>query len=114
ACLARASVCLVPSRFEAFGYTCLEAMSCGRPVVASKVGGLPEIISDGQDGQLVAPDDPDALSEAVIGLLTDPDLRWRLGSAARATVLQRFAAPVVARAVTALYIDAAAAATLGP
>lgn len=110
---ARATACLVPSRFEAFGYACVEAMSCGRPVVASASGGLAEIIGDGHDGILVGTSDPAALSEAAIRLLTDPDLRRRIGQAARATVEQRFAAPVVARRMTALYVDAVSAGTIG-
>jgi glycogen(starch) synthase len=104
---ARATVCLVPSRFEAFGYTCLEAMACGRPVIASAAGGLPEIVSEGHDGRLVKPGDAPALAQAVVALLRDRDLRRRLGDAARATVEQRFAAPIVARQVAALYLSAA-------
>lgn len=105
---ARASVCLVPSRFEAFGYTCLEAMACGRPVIASDTSGLSEIITTGRDGLLTAPADAAALAGATVALLTDPRLRRRLGDAARATVQQRFAAPVVARRMAALYAEAVA------
>jgi glycogen(starch) synthase len=110
---ARATACLVPSRFEAFGYTCVEAMSCGRPVVASAAGGLAEIVSDGNDGVLVQTGDPEALGQAAIRLLTDPDLRRSLGQAARASVELHFAAPTVARQMCALYIDAASAGTIG-
>jgi len=109
---ARGSVCLVPSRFEAFGYTCLEAMACGRAVVASATGGLPEIVSAGRDGLLTRPADAVALARAVVALLSDADLRRRLGDAARATVEERFATPVIARGMTALYADAASAATM--
>jgi len=110
---ARATACLVPSRFESFGYPCVEAMSCGRPVIASASGGLAEIIGDGHDGILVGTSDPGALSEAAIRLLTDPDMRRRIGQAARASVDLRFAAPVVARQMTALYLDASSAGTIG-
>jgi glycosyltransferase involved in cell wall biosynthesis len=106
---ARASVCLVPSRFESFGYTCLEAMACGRAVVASATGGLAEIVNDGHDGLLVETGDGPALAHAAIALLSDPQLRGRIEHGARATVEQRFAAPVVARRVAALYADAASA-----
>jgi glycosyltransferase involved in cell wall biosynthesis len=109
---ASATACLVPSRFEAFGYTCLEAMSCARPVVASAAGGLAEIVNDGHDGLLVEAGDPVALSRAAIRLLTDPDLRRSLGQTARAKVELQFAAPVVARQMAALYIDAASAGTI--
>jgi glycosyltransferase involved in cell wall biosynthesis len=111
--LARANVCLVPSRSESFGYTCLQAMACGRPVVASATGVLDEIVSDGVDGLRTAPEDAPALAAAAISLLSDPQRCERLGHAARATVEQRFAAPVVARRVAALYTDAASAATMG-
>jgi glycosyltransferase involved in cell wall biosynthesis len=111
--LARASVCLVPSRADASGYTCLQAMACGRPVVASATGALEELVSDGSDGLLTAPGDAAAIARAAICLLGDADRRERLGHGARGTVEQRFAAPVVARRLAALYADAASAATLG-
>jgi glycosyltransferase involved in cell wall biosynthesis len=107
---ARASACLVPSRFEAFGYTCLEAMACGRPVIASAAGGLNEIVTSGHDGLLTPPGDAGALARAAVRLLVDPDLSRRLGDSARATVVERFAAPVIAGRMSALYTDAAAAA----
>lgn len=98
-----ATVCAVPSRFESFGYTCAEAMACGRPVVAAAAGGLAEIISDGEDGFLAAPDDAEALASALGGVLVDPALQQRLGFAARETVEQRFAAPAVAARLADLY-----------
>jgi len=101
-----ASVCVVPSRFEAFGYTCVEAMACGRPVVASQAGGPGEIISDGHDGRLVPPGEPAALAEAVAELLVDAHARERIGNAARETVLRRYAAPAVAGQMTELYATA--------
>ncbi len=104
---ASAAVCVVPSRFEAFGYTCVEAMACGRPVVASRVGGLAEIVEHEREGLLVAPEDPAALAAAVIRLLGDPDLGRRLGAAARAGVLERFGAPAVAVRSAAAYAEIA-------
>ena len=103
---ARASACLVPSRFEAFPYTCLEAMACGRPVLASAAGGLTEIVTSGRDGLLAPPGDAGALARAAVRLLTDQDLSRRLAGSARATVVARFAAPVVARRMTEVYVDA--------
>jgi glycogen synthase len=91
-----ASVCVVPSRFENFPYTCVEAMACGRAVVAARGGGLPEIVSDQVDGLLVEPEDPGALARGVTGLLLDAAERRRLGSAARARVLSSFAGRAVA------------------
>jgi glycogen(starch) synthase len=86
----RAAVCVVPSLWESFGYSCLEAMACGCAVVASAVGGLPEIVTDQVDGLLVPPGRPEALAAAIIHLLSDPLKRRRLGDRARETVRNRF------------------------
>jgi glycosyltransferase involved in cell wall biosynthesis len=100
-----AAVCVVPSRFEAFPYTCLEAMACGRPVVASSVGGLPEVVGDRDGGSLVASEDSVALAQAVAALLLDPAHRRRCGEAARARVLASFASHVVAAQMVDLYSE---------
>jgi glycosyltransferase involved in cell wall biosynthesis len=68
-----------PSRYEPMGMALLEAMAYGKPVVASKVGGIPEIVHDGETGFLVPPEDPDALAEAMVKLLSDPVCRKRMG-----------------------------------
>jgi len=74
---------LVPSRYEAFGLTALEAAQMARPVVATRVGGLPEVVVDGETGLLVEPDDPAALARAIVTLLQDRVRADRLGQAAR-------------------------------
>jgi glycosyltransferase involved in cell wall biosynthesis len=74
---------LVPSRYEAFGLTALEAAQMARPVVATRVGGLPEVVVDGKTGLLVEPDDPVALARAIVTLLQDRGRAERLGRAAR-------------------------------
>lgn len=102
-----AAVCVVPSRFESFGYTCAEAMSCGRAVVAARAGGLSEMVSHGTSGLLVTPGDANALGVAVARLLRDPALRARIGAAARSTVLGSFAARIVAARMVAHYADVA-------
>jgi glycogen(starch) synthase len=85
AVLAEAAVVLMPSRWEeAFGLVALQGMQVGRPVVASAVGGLPEVVEDGVTGHLVPPEDPGALADAVAGLLEDPERAERLGAAGRA------------------------------
>ncbi len=78
------------SHEEGFSNSILEAMACGRAVVATAVGGTPEQIVDAQNGRLVPPRDPASLAVALDGLLADPALRRRLGQAARQTVEQKF------------------------
>jgi glycosyltransferase involved in cell wall biosynthesis len=80
-----------PSWAEAFPYVILEAMSVGRPIVASDVGGIGEALVDGESGMLVPKRDPDALSRALIGLLDDPARRAGLGERARQRADRRFA-----------------------
>jgi glycosyltransferase involved in cell wall biosynthesis len=75
---------------EAFGLTITEAMASGCPVVASNVGGIPELIEDGITGLLVPPADDEALRKAIARLIDDRDLRHRLSVQARARVLERF------------------------
>lgn len=75
---------------EAFLYTAVEAMSCGRAVVASRVGGVPAAITDGRDGFLVTAGDADGAAERASDLLRDADLRAAIGRAARQTVLEKF------------------------
>jgi glycosyltransferase involved in cell wall biosynthesis len=84
ATMARASVVIVPSIFpEPFGLVATEAMAVGTPVVASAVGGLPDVLDHGRAGVLVPPGDPTALRRAVVELLVDPDRRAALAAAGR-------------------------------
>jgi D-inositol-3-phosphate glycosyltransferase len=77
-----AEMVVVPSHYESFGMVALEAMACGTPVVASKVGGLAFSVQDGETGFLVPNDDPQALASKIRLLLADPSLRQRLGQQA--------------------------------
>jgi glycosyltransferase involved in cell wall biosynthesis len=97
------AVCVVPSLYDNFPYACLEAMACGKPVVASAVGGLAEIITSGQNGLLVPPDDPEALAEQLIGLLHDRPQRQHLGQNARAYVEANLSCAHIAQATLDLY-----------
>jgi len=74
-----ADVTVLPSHYESFGMVALEAMACGSPVVASRVGGLTTTVRDGVTGFLVPEGDVSALAGRLETLLADPDLRWRLG-----------------------------------
>jgi glycosyltransferase involved in cell wall biosynthesis len=88
--LEQASVVVAPCEREGFGLAAAEAMAFGRPVVAAAGGGLLELVSDGETGLLVPPRDVAALRAAVERLLADPELRGRLGGAARARARERF------------------------
>jgi glycogen synthase len=88
--LANAAAAFFPSLWENFPYACLEAMACGVAVVASRCGGFPEMIRDGESGLLAAPGDAKALAAAMTRLLLEPDLGARLGGNARETAEQRF------------------------
>jgi N-acetyl-alpha-D-glucosaminyl L-malate synthase BshA len=83
-------VFLLPSAQESFGLAAAEAMACGTPVVASRVGGLPEVITHGETGFLHPPEDLDGMAASAIALLEDQALRQRITRAARASVVQQF------------------------
>jgi glycosyltransferase involved in cell wall biosynthesis len=86
----RMTVLVHPSLAEGFGRAVLEAMALGKPVIASRVGGLREAIRDEENGFLVAPGDVDAIADRLRRLLGDPELRMRIGARARATVRAEF------------------------
>jgi glycosyltransferase involved in cell wall biosynthesis len=103
---ARAAVVACPSRREGFGVACAEGMAHARPVVASAVGGLLDLVVDGETGLLVPPRDPAALRAALERLLGDRDLRRRLGAAARERIRERFSWEAATDATLAAYRDA--------
>jgi glycosyltransferase involved in cell wall biosynthesis len=88
--LARAAVSVLPSSSEGLPYVNIESFAVGTPVVASRVGGIPEIIRDGVDGFLVPPGDPVAIADRLQVLLSDDDLRTRMGQHARHRFLTAF------------------------
>ncbi len=83
---------VLPSLHEALGVAYMEAMACELPVVGSRTGGVPELIEDGADGLLVPPGDAAALADAMRAVMSDGDLRARMGTAARQKVVARFGA----------------------
>ncbi|MEE9198382.1 MAG: glycosyltransferase [Dehalococcoidia bacterium] len=103
-----ADVCIVPSHYESFGLVAAEALACGTPVVASRVGGLSETVVDGVNGYLVPWRCPEPFAERIELLLSNDYLRDTLGAQARASV-QRFSWPLVADQVESLYCSVAQA-----
>jgi glycosyltransferase involved in cell wall biosynthesis len=100
---ARAAVVACPSRREGFGVACLEAMAHGRPVVATGVGGLRDLVVDGETGLVVPPRDPAALRSALQLLLADAGLRRRLGEAGRERARAQFSWDAVTDATLDAY-----------
>lgn len=100
---ARAAVVVCPSLREGFGVACLEAMAHGRPVVASGVGGLLDLVVNGETGILVEPGNVPALRSAIERLLGDRELRRRMGEAGRRRAAERFSWDAVTRKTQDVY-----------
>ncbi|HEU4699646.1 MAG TPA: glycosyltransferase [Gemmatimonadales bacterium] len=107
ALLALADALLLTSESEAAPLPLFEAMRAGRPVVATDVGGVREIVREGRDGLLVPRGDPAALADAVVRLVTTPGLAERMGAAARCAGRERFDIRVSVRALEELYREVA-------
>ncbi len=88
--ISNAYVLILPTRFEAFSFVIIEAMSVGTPVIASKIGGIPEIIRHGIDGYLVSTENIENLAEKILELLNNPNLRERMSKNARQNFLDNF------------------------
>jgi glycosyltransferase involved in cell wall biosynthesis len=96
-------VFVLPSLSEGLPLALLEAMAAAKPLVATEVGGIPEVVVDGETGFLVPPKNPEALAEKILLLLTDAELARRLGRHARLRVEERFSIASMVRAYEALY-----------
>jgi N-acetyl-alpha-D-glucosaminyl L-malate synthase BshA len=101
--LSVADLFLLPSLQESFGLAALEAMACEVPVIASEVGGLPEVIDHGVSGFLHPPEDLQAMAESAVVLLSHPAERFRVGRTARHTVMARFCVNEIVPQYEALY-----------
>jgi glycosyltransferase involved in cell wall biosynthesis len=102
--LADADLFVLPSRSEAFPNAVIEAMAAGLPVIATDVGGIPEIIRTGENGLLVPPGDPEALAHAIVGLMDQPGLAADLGRAARIDVERYYTLDRMVAAFEHLYL----------
>jgi glycosyltransferase involved in cell wall biosynthesis len=101
--LAAADLFLLPSETESFGLSALEALATGVPVVASRVGGLPEVVRDGETGVLCEVGDVDAMARAAIGILGDR-ARWTaMSTLAAADARERFSENAIVAQYEALY-----------
>ena len=110
ACLAAADVVALPSLHEGLGVAALEAMAAGRPVVASRVGGLAEVVVEGETGLFADAGEPGSLAAALAAVAGDPGLRARLGEGGRRRVLARYTAARMAEGTIACYGGAPCAA----
>ncbi len=99
--LSTAQVFLLPSEMESFGLAALEAMACEVPVVATRVGGLEEVVEDGESGYLLPVGDVEAMAARTLDILRDPALRQRLGQRGRAIAAEKFSP----RAALRLYLE---------
>jgi glycosyltransferase involved in cell wall biosynthesis len=96
-------VFVMPSRFESFGLTLVEAMAVSLPVVASRVGAIPEVVADGETGLLVPVEDAEALASAIDTYLSNPDLRQQSGRAGRQRAEKLFSVEAMAQHAISLY-----------
>jgi len=101
--LSAADLFLLPSSQESFGLAALEAMSCSVPVIASRVGGLPDVIRHGETGYVFDPDDIQAMADCGVALLNDPARARAIGDAAAADVKNRFSVEKVVPQYEAFY-----------
>lgn len=101
--LAAADVFVLPSEWEAFGIVLAEAMACGVPCVATRVGGAPDVVQDGVTGRLVEYGDVEGLARAIETLLADPDARRRMGAAGRTRAMAEFSWDAVVERTLAVY-----------
>jgi glycosyltransferase involved in cell wall biosynthesis len=102
--LAAADVFLMPSRKEGMPFGLLEAGRAGLPVIAARVGGIPEVVEHGQNGLLIRPNDIDGLADAMTRLLTDREEAMRLGAELKKTVAGKFSEEEMLRQTTSVYI----------
>jgi len=103
--LSAADVFLLPSLQESFGLAALEAMACGVPVVAARVGGVPELVEDGVTGCLHALDDVDGMARSVVALLTNEDMHARMADASVRTAREKFCEDSIVPVYETFYDD---------
>jgi glycosyltransferase involved in cell wall biosynthesis len=103
--MAAPDIVVQPSLRETFGRVLIEAMAARKPVVVTRIGGMPEIVVDGETGLIVPPSNPDALAAAILTLLRDPERRRAMGRAGRSRVEASFSLSQRTRRLEAIYED---------
>jgi glycosyltransferase involved in cell wall biosynthesis len=103
-----ATVCVVPSLWEGFGYAAAEAMACGATVVASRIGGLAEIVKDDRFGVLVEPGNAEELAQTVLSLIQDSERCSQIGIQARERIVSEFSRPAITARMAKLYHEVVA------
>ena len=101
--LAILDMLVLPSLNEAVGRILIEAGACGKPVVATSVGGIPEVVNDNETGILVPPKAPEALAQAIIALLKSEEKRQKMGKAAKNWIDEKFSAYRMVERISSLY-----------
>jgi glycosyltransferase involved in cell wall biosynthesis len=99
----KATIFILPSSFEGFPVVILEALACETPVIATPVGGIPEVVKEGKNGLLVPPNDPLQLAKAISYLLDNKDLRRKMGDAGRKFIIKNFSIEIVVRKLCNIY-----------
>jgi mannosylfructose-phosphate synthase len=99
----KAQLFVLPSKYEPFGMTVLEAMACGTPVVATRLGGLRNVLHDGEDSLLVDPSDPDELSTTISRMLSDRKLASRLAENGMRLVREQYSWDGIAKRTLSFY-----------
>jgi glycosyltransferase involved in cell wall biosynthesis len=95
-----------PSGNESFGIAFIEAWACGKPVIGARVGAIPSVINEGQDGLLHTYLDPTNMAQTILELLGDPSRRIRMGEAGRKKVLANYTWEIAADRLRSVYADA--------
>ena len=96
---------VLPSYYEGFPMVVLEAMACGLPIISTRVGGIPELIEEGQNGILIDPGDRKALLEALVALLDDPILRETMGQNNIKKIREKYDIPIYIQKLKSLYLE---------
>lgn len=102
--LSKSDIFILSSNWEGVPMSILEAMAAGKPVIATKVGGIPELVKDGETGILVSPGDKETLAQAILRLAKDPELRQRMGKEGQRRAIERFDIAQTSREYEALYL----------